>query len=113
MAYCYNPRVMGPGFRIRTACLAVLFCNTGGGQSVPAVSYIYTQAPRYDPEATLTRGERFPAGAVLQLVSNGKKRELVPGFAASADAVVSFDGRRALFSGKRTASDSWQVWKQS
>lgn len=55
--------------------------------------------------------ERFPAGAVLQLVSNGLKRELAPGFAATADAAVSFDGRRALFAGKRKASDSWRIWE--
>src|SRR5581483_3495640 len=34
-----------------------------------------------------------------------------PDFAASADPEVSFDGTRILFSGKRTAADSWQIYE--
>jgi hypothetical protein len=103
---------MGLGFRFGTGCWAALLaCGGGGGQNVPALSYIYTQAARYDSGATLNGGERFPASAVLQLVSNGRKRELVAGFAGSADAAVSFDGRRALFSGKQKTSDPWQIWE--
>lgn len=51
------------------------------------------------------------AQTTLQLVSGGHKRALVPGFAASADACVSFDGLRVLFSGKQKASDPWQIWE--
>ena len=103
---------MGLAFRFGACCwVAALSCNAGGGQNVSAPAYIYTEAPRYDSGAVPAGGERFPAGAVLQLVSNGRKRELAPGFAASADAAVSFDGRRVLFSGKRKPSDSWQIWE--
>jgi len=81
------------------------------GQSSQVVPYVYTQASRYDPRAALTGAERFPAGARLLLVSNGLKRELAPGFAASADASVSFDGRRVLFAGKRKAAEPWRIWE--
>ena len=33
------------------------------------------------------------------------------GFAASADANVSFDGETVLFAGKRSAGDPWQIWE--
>ncbi|HTS60588.1 MAG TPA: hypothetical protein VMH28_01115, partial [Candidatus Acidoferrales bacterium] len=41
----------------------------------------------------------------------GRKRLLIPAFAASADAAVSFDGRSILFSGKRKPADPWQIWE--
>ena len=69
--------------------------------------YLYTEAPRYDALAA----QRFPAGATLQLVSQGRKRPLVPEFAASADAAISFDGQRVLFSGKQKPGGPWQIWE--
>jgi Hydrazine synthase alpha subunit middle domain len=72
---------------------------------------IVTAAPVYEPLAALRGGERFPKGAQLLLVHAGKSQLLVAGFAASADANVSFDGKRVLFAGKQAASDSWQIWE--
>ena len=74
-----------------------------------------TAAPAYEPLAAL-RGpgknpERFPQGAQLLLVHEGKAEPLVAGFAASADANVSFDGKTVLFAGKQAASDPWQIWE--
>lgn len=104
---------MGPSIRIVVGFgAALLFSRGGEGQGV-ATSYIYTQAAQFDPQATLNGSERFPAGASLRLVSNGVKREVVPAFAASADAAVSFDGRRVLFAGKRKSSDPWAIWEIS
>jgi hypothetical protein len=71
--------------------------------------YLYTQAPRYDAGAAA--GERFPAGARLMLVDGGVARAFVPGFAASADAAVSFDGKHVLFAGKQKRGESWQIWE--
>ncbi len=59
----------------------------------------------------MSGGERFPSGASLQLVTGTRKRPLVPEFAASADATLSFDGQRVLFSGKQKAGDPWQIWE--
>jgi hypothetical protein len=35
----------------------------------------------------------------------------VKGFAATADANVSFDGKSVLFAGKQAAGDPWQIWE--
>jgi len=72
---------------------------------------IVTAAPAYAPLAALRGQERFPDGARLLLVHQGKAEPLVPGFAATADASVSFDANTVLFSGKRAAGDAWQVWE--
>ncbi len=77
------------------------------------VDFIATAAPVYKPLAELRGKERFPAGAELLLVHRGKAESLVPGFAASADADVSYDGKSVLFAGKRNAGDLWQIWELS
>ena len=93
------------------AILAVgAFCATVGGTGV-TMPYIFTEAPRYQPKAWLDGRDRFPFGATLRLVTGDTRRDLAPGFYASADATVSDDGRSVLFSGKRTAGDHWQIWE--
>ena len=72
---------------------------------------IVTAAPAYDPLAALRGAERFPKGAQLLIVHEGKAEPLMMGFAASADANVSFDGKTVLFAGKQAASDPWQIWE--
>ena len=73
--------------------------------------FIVTAAPVYQPLAELRGGERFPKGAQLLLVHEGKAEPLVTGFAATADANVSFDGKLVLFAGKQAAGDPWQIWE--
>ncbi|HUV96865.1 MAG TPA: hypothetical protein VMV98_05285 [Acidobacteriaceae bacterium] len=73
--------------------------------------FIVTAAPAYAPLAELRGGERFPQGAQLLLVHDGKAEPLVAGFADTADADVSFDARTVLFAGKRAAGDPWQIWE--
>src|ERR1039458_10906912 len=70
---------------------------------------IVTAAPVYEPLAALRGGERFPKGAQLLLVHAGKAEPLVTGFAATADANISFDGKTVLFAGKQAASDPWEI----
>lgn len=72
---------------------------------------IVTAAPAYEALAAIKGGERFPRGAQLLLIHEGKAAPLVPEFAASADASVSFDGKDVLFAGKKTAGDKWQIWE--
>ena len=74
-------------------------------------TYIFTEAPRYEPRAWLEGRDRFPEGAALTFVSSGSRRPVVPGFFATADANISFDGARVLFSGRRTRSTPWQIWE--
>ena len=84
-----------------------------GLKSDPAINadIIVTAAPIYEPLAAIRGEERFPKGAQLLLVHAGKAQPLLTGFAASADANVSFDGKRVLFAGKQAASDPWEIWE--
>ncbi len=78
---------------------------------MPAADLIVTAARVYQPLAALRGEERFPAGAQLLLVHAGKAEKLVPGFAATADANISFDGKNVIFAGKQAPSDPWQIWE--
>jgi hypothetical protein len=51
--------------------------------------------------------ERFPSGAAVILHDN----PLTPGFAASADPTVSFDGQHVLLAAKPKPQDAWQVFE--
>lgn len=77
----------------------------------PAV--LYTSAKHYDALAWVEGEERFVAGATVYVVDGRGRHPLLPAFAASADPAVSFDAKRVLFAGKRTASDPWQIWEVS
>ena len=79
------------------------------GQSLPV--FLYTSAKTYDPAAWIGGGERFPQGATIVVADKKGRRPLAPSFAASADATVSFDGKRVLFAGKQSASSPWQIWE--
>jgi hypothetical protein len=102
-------------FPARVLAAAALFFASfpvgGLSSSAGIADVIVTSAPIYEPLAALSGGERFPKGAVLLLLHEGKAEPLVPTFAASADANVSFDGKTVLFAGKQAASDPWQIWE--
>lgn len=105
-------------FCVRVAALAfilvALLCGfSTNTTNAPDVAVIVTSAPAYDGPAALRGGERFPQGARLLLVQRGKAEPLVDGFAASADASVSFDAKTVLFAGKKSAGDPWQIWELS
>jgi Hydrazine synthase alpha subunit middle domain len=74
-------------------------------------SLVFTSAATYERGAWLRGGERFPAGAQIMILDAKAPRRLVAGFAASADPIVSFDGTKLLFAGKREAADPWQIWE--
>jgi hypothetical protein len=78
-----------------------------------AVAVIFTAAPVYESLAALKGKERFPQGAELMVLRDGRVESLVPGLAASADASVSFDGKTVLFAGKKNAGDAWGIWEVS
>jgi hypothetical protein len=107
---------MNLGFKVLSAagCFAFLslMCgfSTTPSQSIPA-DVIVTAAPAYDPLAALQGGERFPQGAQLLVIHNGAPSPLVPDFAATADAGISFDASSVLFSGKKNEADPWQIYE--
>ena len=71
------------------------------GQTKLGADYLVTAAPVYAPLKEMRGEERFPQGAQLLLVHEGKAEPLVKDFAATADADVSFDAKTVLFAGKR------------
>ena len=80
----------------------------GGPLVIPVV---FTAAPVYNSRAALHGAERFPQGAHLMLLRNGRITPLAPQLAASADSSVSFDGQTILFAGRKIPSDPWQIFR--
>jgi hypothetical protein len=104
------------------ACLALLLAIGMVRSSVQASpasdSFLYTVAKVYEPLAWMHGGERFPSGSSIfihesSVHESGRVRSLLPEFAATADAAISFDGERLLFAGKRKIDDAWQIWEVS
>ncbi len=95
------------------ACIAMFPLCGFGPDSGARVSedFIVTAVPAYQLLAALHGQERFPRGAQLLLVHQGKSEPLVSGFAVAADANVSFDGTHVLFAGKKSETDPWQIWE--
>ncbi len=79
------------------------------GADSPAL--LFTVAKSYEPLAWIRGSDRFGSDATIFVQDAGGKHPLVPGFAASADPAVAFDGKKVLFAGKRTAQDHWQIWE--
>jgi hypothetical protein len=72
---------------------------------------LYTEAPQYDSGAILRGGERFPAGAVVKVLSGGASRVLAPSLEVSADAALSPDATTVLIAGKQKAGQPWRIWE--
>ena len=81
--------------------------------SIQLPKLIYTVARSYDALAWIRGEERFSSGAALFVKDAQGERPLLPDFASSADALVSFDGQRVLFAGKAHPADRWQIWELS
>jgi hydrazine synthase alpha subunit-like protein len=81
------------------------------GDAIRTPAHVYTATPRFDPDAWACGQERFPRGAAIRVVAAAGTRDLAPGFFASADPEVSFDGQRVLFAGKQRREDPWQIWE--
>ncbi len=100
------------GFRGAFAAAGVVALVWAAAADSPRTpAYIFTWAPKYDPQAWLSGKDRFPSGSTLIYVDGQRRRPLATGFYATADAVVAFDGRKAIFAGKREAQAHWQIWE--
>ncbi len=96
------------------ACLIAIGLTRIAVEASPGTdppSFLYTAATHYDPLAWMQGADRFSSGATIFVRNAGGKHSLVPGFAASADPAVSFDGQRVLFAGKLKVQDPWQIWE--
>ena len=92
--------------------------RAGGGTPIHegrsgGAAVIVTAAPVYQSLAALYGRERFPRGAQLMVLRDGRSEPLVAGFASSADASVSFDGKTVLFAGKKSGTEPWQIWEMA
>jgi hypothetical protein len=104
---------------ILVGLLACCYWPLLAGETKTSLVYLFTLAPRYEPDAWMTGGERFPEGAAVHLASSPfgasgmrrQRRPIAPDFSASADPSVSFDGTLVLFAGKRTTGVPWQIWE--
>jgi hypothetical protein len=81
------------------------------GAAAPSSALLYTEAPQYDSGAILRGGERFPAGAVVKVLSGGASRVLAPSLAVSADAALSPDATTVLVAARQKAGQPWQIWE--
>ncbi len=75
--------------------------------------FLFTVAKQYEPLAWIRGADRFSSDAAIFLQDANGKHPLIPGFAASADPAVSFDGKNVLFAGKQRAQDFWQIWEMA
>ena len=73
--------------------------------------FLDTATKSYEPLAWLHGADRFAADSAIYFTEGGRRRALVPNFAASADPEVSFDGQRVLFAAKAHPQDPWQIWE--
>jgi hypothetical protein len=110
------------GSRSIVVCLLLLAATGMVRSSVQASpasdSFLYTVAKVYEPLAWMHGGERFPSGATIfihesSVHESSRAHALLPEFAATTDAAISFDGERVLFAGKRKMDDPWQIWEIS
>lgn len=99
------------GIRVWIAAACSVALTGAAGDRNPKEWYVFTQAARYEPRAWVEGQDRFPAGATLVVVTAAGRRAAAPGFRAAADAAVSYDGAKILFSGKQAAGERWQVWE--
>lgn len=80
-------------------------------------SLVFTQSPfRLRLSAgtavrPLLTGAAGPGSRIVLSARGGTPAVLTPEFASAADPSVSFDGKRILFSGKRTEQDKWDIWE--
>ncbi len=95
-----------------TTVLRLPLCGLAQPSSLPHVQdFLVTSASEYEPVAALRGAERFPKGAQVLLVRDGRSAPLIPSFAATADANVAFDAKTILFAGKVSPADTWQIYE--
>lgn len=96
--------------KARGAALIVLLTSVSGRAESGGLESLRALAPG-SPGLLVTMA-RAGAGPQLALLDwSGGVRALAPGLAASADADVSFDGKRVVFAGRRGAADVWQIYE--
>ncbi len=101
---------------IAVQCLGVVAGSVDVHGSSLDTAIVVTQLPvasaaRSGRAGGMLRAD-FGDGARLVIVAPDQTmRVLVPGFAGAIDPNVSFDGRKIVFAGKKSASDDWNIYE--
>ena len=68
---------------------------------------------REDPGIASSILDRYVIGSRIVRLdgADGQAVNLTEDFAAACDPDISFDGKTIIFSGKRSASDPWHIWR--
>ncbi len=79
---------------------------------------VFTQMPvaatgRTNEKRGLLRADYGEGSRLALLSKNGDVRVLTTDFHSGADPAVSFDGRKILFAGKKSASDRWNIFEMA
>jgi len=124
-------RTTEPGLRRPAASVllpllwvALTLCGADATRGTPAataldVPVLVTQIPAVVRGTVMDRTAAHPTalpgdrGRIILLSPSGTQRLLTEGFHSAADPSVSFDAKRFVFAGKRTANDLWNVYEYS
>jgi hypothetical protein len=103
---------------LQVACLLAGVASVGASSDSLPLSYplVVTQVPAVQRMVrTVTEGMALPdpcgGGRIVIYYPNGSPLDLTAGFESACDPEVSFDGQRVLFAGKRSATDSWDIYE--
>lgn len=107
---------------LAAACLAALVAHVVGatpGSSVPLNKpFLVTQLPvdrgaesRATPAGGMLRTSYGDGARIVLVNRDGTTRVLTAGFRSACDPEVSFDATRMLFAGKRSATDTWNIYE--
>jgi len=72
---------------------------------------VIVERPIGGPSLGGFHGSCVSGGRLVHLGSDGGTTVLTPDFDGACDPSVSFDGREILFSGRKLATDRWQIWR--
>ncbi len=115
-----------PGFVVRfstIASVAALVLGLGvvvatGASAEIEAPIVLTQIPfeadeaeRAPRAAGMLRSDYGEGGRIVVLEPDQSVRVLSTAFASAADPNVSFDGQRIVFAGKKTPSDTWNIFE--
>jgi hypothetical protein len=94
--------------------------NGGSVRPGPAFSgdIVFTEIPAartrgLRPSAGMLRASYGDGGRLVLLGSGGSTQVLTTDFESAADPSVSFDGKRILFAGKKSAGDHWNIYEMN
>ncbi|HZR19438.1 MAG TPA: hypothetical protein VFE51_19280 [Verrucomicrobiae bacterium] len=109
---------MKRGFEVWVVLCCLWLWAPGCSRPVPENALIVTQVP-HDAESTASANLldfRYPQGSRVVLATGTDYKNirlLSSGLAAAGEPVISYDGRRIVFSGKSSPGADWQIYENT